>query len=186
MVKVFDRAQRVGDRIQKELAILIQKDMKDPRIGLVTISAVKVSRDLSCAKVYVSAIAEETPLGQLQVVGLSISTIAKGETVSVFGLEKTRKLQTFHEQIMTKLKPYLSYDVSADMVNADQVSESTLLWIRNYVEKAGFAKFLPHITIGFGQVDKVQLPIRFQPSKLAVCHLGNHCTCSRILASVDL
>lgn len=49
----FKRVDRVAELIQRTLAELIQKEVKDPRLqGFVTISAVKVSKDLSYAKVY--------------------------------------------------------------------------------------------------------------------------------------
>lgn len=54
MAKEFSRKQRVAEQIQKELAQLIQLEMKDPRLGMVTVSAVEVSRDLAFADVYVS------------------------------------------------------------------------------------------------------------------------------------
>lgn len=54
MAKEFSRTQRVADQIQKELAQLIQLEIKDPRLGMVTVSAVDVSRDLAFATVYVS------------------------------------------------------------------------------------------------------------------------------------
>jgi ribosome-binding factor A len=47
MTGVSSRAQRVGDQIQKELASLIQLEVSDPRIGMVSITGVEVSRDLS-------------------------------------------------------------------------------------------------------------------------------------------
>ena len=54
MAKEYSRTQRVADQIQKELAQLIQLEMKDPRLGMVTVSVVEVSRDLAFADVYVS------------------------------------------------------------------------------------------------------------------------------------
>ncbi|WP_067585861.1 30S ribosome-binding factor RbfA [Endozoicomonas ascidiicola] len=54
MAKEYSRAQRVADQIQKELAQLIQLEMKDPRLGMVTVSIVEVSRDMSFADIYVS------------------------------------------------------------------------------------------------------------------------------------
>lgn len=56
MPKEFNRTQRVAAQIQRELAQLIQFEMKDPRVGLVTVSGVEVSRDLSHAKVYVTVL----------------------------------------------------------------------------------------------------------------------------------
>ena len=52
MPKEHSRGQRIGDLIQRELALLIQKEMRDPRVGMLTINEVKVSRDLAYADVY--------------------------------------------------------------------------------------------------------------------------------------
>jgi ribosome-binding factor A len=51
MKRHSQRAQRVGDQIQRELADLLRLHVKDPRIGMVTLTAVEVSADLSHAKV---------------------------------------------------------------------------------------------------------------------------------------
>lgn len=52
MNKQYSRAQRVGDQIQRELAMLIPREVKDPRLGFVTLTGVDVSRDLGHAKVF--------------------------------------------------------------------------------------------------------------------------------------
>jgi ribosome-binding factor A len=49
--RTSQRAQRVGDQIQRELADLLKNDVKDPRVGPVTVTAVDVSSDLSHATV---------------------------------------------------------------------------------------------------------------------------------------
>ncbi len=54
MPREFSRTQRVGEQIQRELAKILQRDMKDPRLGMVTVSAVEVSRDMSFATVHVT------------------------------------------------------------------------------------------------------------------------------------
>ena len=58
MPREFSRASRIADQIQRDLSGLIRQEVKDPRVGLVTITAVEVTRDLSHAKVYVSSLAE--------------------------------------------------------------------------------------------------------------------------------
>jgi 2'-5' RNA ligase len=133
-------------------------------------------------------IAKGLSLGDLMVLGVQISRNAAGESVSDFEVEKTEELQSLHETIMEKLEPYLSNDVTSDMVCADgEVEESTLLWIKNYRGKSSFDKFSPHITIGYGELSNFSsFPIKFAASKLALCHLGNHCTCRRVLALVEL
>ena len=51
------RSARVGDQIQRELAELLRDEVKDPRVGLVTITGVEVSADLSHAKVFFTHLA---------------------------------------------------------------------------------------------------------------------------------
>lgn len=53
------RQQRVADQIQKELANFIRLELKDPRLKMVTVSGVNVSRDFSCADVYVTFMSVE-------------------------------------------------------------------------------------------------------------------------------
>ncbi len=48
------RVQKVADQLQRELAVLIQMEIRDPRIGMVSITGVDVSRDLAYAKVYIT------------------------------------------------------------------------------------------------------------------------------------
>jgi ribosome-binding factor A len=57
MKKTSQRARRVGDEIQRELADLLRNEVKDPRVGPVTITATEVSADLSHAKVFVTHLA---------------------------------------------------------------------------------------------------------------------------------
>lgn len=54
MPREFSRSERVSSQIQRELASILQLEMKDPRIGLITVSDVELSRDLALAKVYIS------------------------------------------------------------------------------------------------------------------------------------
>lgn len=53
------RAQRVADQIQRELAVLLQREVKDPRLGIVTVSAVEVTSDLQNAKVFVTFLGKD-------------------------------------------------------------------------------------------------------------------------------
>jgi ribosome-binding factor A len=54
MAKEYSRTSRVAQQVQKELARIIQQEVKDPRIGMVTISGVDITRDLAYAKVFVT------------------------------------------------------------------------------------------------------------------------------------
>jgi ribosome-binding factor A len=51
MKRTSQRAHRVGDQIQRELADLLKNDVKDPRVGPITVTAVDVTADLSHATI---------------------------------------------------------------------------------------------------------------------------------------
>ena len=55
MARDFPRSKRVGQQVQKELMELIRKEVKDPRIGLISLTDVEMSKDLGFADIYVSA-----------------------------------------------------------------------------------------------------------------------------------
>ena len=57
----FSRTERIADQIQRDLAVLLQREIKDPRVGLPTISGVKVSKDLSYADIYLTFMAINEP-----------------------------------------------------------------------------------------------------------------------------
>ena len=52
----FSRTQRLGEQIKRDLAHLIQLELKDPRIGMVTVNFVDLSKDLSYADVNVTTL----------------------------------------------------------------------------------------------------------------------------------
>ncbi len=53
------RARRVADRINRELAILLQRKVADPRLASLTVTGVDVDRELAYATIYVTALNEE-------------------------------------------------------------------------------------------------------------------------------
>lgn len=54
MPREFKRADRVADAVQRSLAQIIQQEVRDPRLGMVNVNSVSVSKDLAIAKVYVT------------------------------------------------------------------------------------------------------------------------------------
>jgi len=103
--------------------------------------------DIASIEGLLETIARESLLGDLTISGIRTSINARGEKVSVFEIEKTKELQLLHEKIMKKMVSYFIYDVTSEMLYGDeQVAETSLLWIKNYSEKASFANFFPHCT----------------------------------------
>lgn len=56
------RANRVSEQIKKELGTILQRELKDPRIGFVTVTGVEVTGDLQQATIYISVMGNEEEL----------------------------------------------------------------------------------------------------------------------------
>ena len=76
-MREFKRTDRVADQLQKELAVLIQREVKDPRLGMVTVSGATVSRDLGYADIYVSLLSTEELTEESPEVRESIAVLNK-------------------------------------------------------------------------------------------------------------
>ena len=81
MKRSSGRPQKLGDQIQRELSNLLQREVRDPRVGMVTITSVDVSPDLSHAKVFFTILEkqklEETSLGLKRSAGFLRSQLAR-------------------------------------------------------------------------------------------------------------
>jgi len=165
--------------------IVLDKDNCLPHISL-AMGCID-QKDIVEIEKILEAIAQRYCVQELKAIDIYVSTNSLGEKVSIFLIERAEILQELHEEVMWSLMPYFKYEVTADMVlSPPKAEESTLLWIKNYCEKAGFENFYPHITIGYGEINDVPFPIKFTASRLALCHLGNHCTCRKVLFSTEL
>ncbi|MDC0088913.1 30S ribosome-binding factor RbfA [Porticoccaceae bacterium] len=58
MPREFTRAERVSDAVQQELAALIRSEVRDPRVGMVNLTEVQISRDLAYGKVFVNFVGD--------------------------------------------------------------------------------------------------------------------------------
>lgn len=60
MPREFSRSERVSDAIQQEVSVLICDSIRDPRVGMASVTDVEVSRDLAYAKVHVTFVGEKS------------------------------------------------------------------------------------------------------------------------------
>ena len=185
--EVTNQAIEANKKLLKQYAdrIILDKENCLPHISLAM--GCMDEQDIPDIEKILHIIADKHNPGQLNILGINIERNSVGEKVSAFKIEKTERLQSLHEEVMRRMTRYFSYDVTAKVViSPPAASESTLLWIKNYPEKSAFENFFPHITIGYGQLDDFSFTAKFTASKLALCHLGNHCTCRKVLAAVVL
>ena len=141
--------------------------------------------DLPEIEITLRPIAEKYFPEKLSIAGISLTSNAKGQIVSSFVVGKDNQIIQLHEKVMTELKKYFSYDVTEEMLYGQKGAESSLLWVRNFPGKSSFEKFYPHITLGYGRIEETIGAMEFKPISLAVCHLGDHCTCREVLIRIS-
>jgi len=66
MPKDFSRSSRVAEQIQRELAELIRLELKDPRIGLITLTGVELTADYAHAKIFFTTLAGAEALPEIE------------------------------------------------------------------------------------------------------------------------
>ena len=105
MAREFSRTRRVGQQIQREIALILQREVKDPRIGMVTVSDVEVSRDLNYAKIYVTFLQLENDAERIKE-GLQGLTEAAGYNRSLLGsamrLRVVPELRFYYDQTLVE------------------------------------------------------------------------------------
>ncbi|MBW8190982.1 30S ribosome-binding factor RbfA [Neiella marina] len=89
MAKAFKRTDRVSQQVKKSIAMILQREIKDPRIGMVTVSDVEVSRDIAYAKIYVTFLFDDADAIKA---GMKVLKDAAGYIRSLLGSEVKMRL----------------------------------------------------------------------------------------------
>ncbi len=77
MPREFSRSQRMAEQLRRELAEIIQDEIKDPRVGFLSFTEVRMSRDLSHAVVYCSVLDEQQLHESIEVLNRAVGFIRK-------------------------------------------------------------------------------------------------------------
>jgi ribosome-binding factor A len=101
------RADRVGDAIQHAIAEMLLREIKDPRIGMVTLTAVRVSDDLRHARVFFSVIGDDAQRAR-----------------SLAGLESARGYIRSHlaRQLKLRVAPEIRFEFDPGLERAEAVA----------------------------------------------------------------
>lgn len=77
MPRDFKRSERVAGTLRRELAQLIQKEVKDPEVGFIGLSDVEVSRDISHAKIFVTVFEADKAAGSIKALNKAAGYLRK-------------------------------------------------------------------------------------------------------------
>lgn len=122
----MSRDLRVADFVRDEVSRILQRDMRDPRVGnFVSVNDVKVSKDLSYAEIYVSSLQAEDARAQTELIdvlnraaGFFRTELAKRHT-----MRTTPKPRFHYDELVErgpKLEKLIGQAVSQDQQRADQ------------------------------------------------------------------
>lgn len=133
MASNSSRIRKIGDQIQRDLSAIIQQEVKDPRIGMVTVTDVKVSSDLSYAEVYFTCMAfgsqdkeqetvrvEQTKLLN-QAAGFMRTRLAHGLNLRVIPM-----LRFHYDSVIesgTKVSALIDQAINEDVARSNQSNE---------------------------------------------------------------
>jgi ribosome-binding factor A len=97
------RAQRVAELIRKEIAQLLTKGVKDPRVGFVSVMGVKMSPDLRYANVYVSLFGDEKEKKSSMIALRNASGYIRRELGKVLRLRFTPEVRFYEDETLEKV-----------------------------------------------------------------------------------
>jgi ribosome-binding factor A len=103
----YKRSQRLGILFREEIADIIMKKVKDPRLGFVTVTDVELSEDLKLARVYISVLKDED-----KETALEILNAAKGLVRSEVS-----------KRVRVKFIPAIEFRIDASIARGDRIDQ---------------------------------------------------------------
>src|SRR5688572_8817793 len=96
--KAYPRARRVAQQIQRALSELIRRELRDPRLGMITLTDVRMSNDLSYAKVYYSVLGADPHLaGEILA---SAADMLRGPLGRALGIRHSPELRFVQDELI--------------------------------------------------------------------------------------
>ncbi|HKR34544.1 MAG TPA: 30S ribosome-binding factor RbfA [Steroidobacteraceae bacterium] len=96
--KAFPRSRRIAQQIQQHLSELIRREVRDPRLGMVTLTEVRVASDLGSAKVYFSVLG--APPAQAQEILEAAAPMLRGPLGRALGIRHSPELRFVQDELI--------------------------------------------------------------------------------------
>lgn len=103
----YKRSQRVGDLLRQEIADIIMRRIKDPRLGFVTVTGVDITDDLKIAKVFISVLKDEE----------------KEETLNILNSARNFVRSEVAKRIRMKTIPSIEFRVDESIGYGDRIEK---------------------------------------------------------------
>ena len=127
MAEMSSRAQRVADQMRREIATLIQMEVNDPRVGMVSITAVDVSKDLAYANIYVTVLNSLSNNGQADFDTLSepgdLDKLEVAENIKALNKAAGFLRSLLAKRLRLRVVPKLKFHYDASVERGQQLSK---------------------------------------------------------------
>jgi ribosome-binding factor A len=130
-MREFGRDLRVADFLRDELAKIIQHEMRDPRVGMVSVNEVTVSRDLAFADVYVSSMEARTTTEREELIGVlnKAAGYFRSELAKRHSMRTTPKPRFHYDEMVERgpaLEALIDFAVGSDTRDEDSDPDDEL------------------------------------------------------------
>jgi len=126
----------------------------------------------------------------LEIIDMYVEVTPDGRHSQELVISPTSELVRLHSILMNRLSQFLSEEVDIGMFYKDseeKLHEASVFWVKNFKKNnLNPIKFSPHISLKCGRAQYDNYPIEFKVVRLALCRLGDYCTCRKILKEVEL
>ncbi|ADN36103.1 conserved hypothetical protein [Methanolacinia petrolearia DSM 11571] len=121
--------------------------------------------------------------------GYAVVAGSDGDSVSGMDIVRDDAIAGLQEIVAGILGEFSSKGMTPECFSGDPsvITDFSLDYSENYLARQTGDSFSPHITIGNGDIRKIkriQPPVNFSCDKIAICRLGNHCTCAEFLGII--
>jgi ribosome-binding factor A len=127
MAEMSSRAQRIADQMRREIATLIQMEVNDPRVGMVSITAVDVSKDLAYANIYVTVLNSLSNNGQADFDTLSepsdLDKLEVAENIKALNKAAGFLRSLLAKRLSLRVVPKLKFHYDASVERGQQLSK---------------------------------------------------------------
>lgn len=127
----FRRTDRINEQLKQEISLLIRDQVRDPRVGLATITAVQTSPELDHAKVYITALGDEAEREEILVGLRSAAPFIRRELGKSLQMRRIPELHFEIDRVLAEakrieqlLREALPFDASASADSDDDAVDS--------------------------------------------------------------
>lgn len=125
MPKAFPRTRRLGEQLRRELAELLRDELRDPRVAMVSMTSIEVTRDLAQAQVYFTLLGDPAERAEVTAVLNHAAPLLRRELGRRMHIRVVPRLEFRYDEVVehgARLSSLITAAVAAD--EARHISES--------------------------------------------------------------